>query len=178
MDPFIGEIRVFPYSFAPQGWFACEGQLLPIQAYTALFSIIGTTYGGDGVRTFALPNLGGRIPLSSGEGPGLSRYDLGEEGGTIAVTLSQATVPSHQHTLQAFDGRGTNEKTPTGESALAESQDGNAYDATKPPPPPLVAMDPNSISPVGGTPTPHDNMMPTLALEFCIAWQGIFPPHS
>ncbi|HEX5308820.1 MAG TPA: tail fiber protein [Solirubrobacteraceae bacterium] len=173
MDPFIGEIRAFGFGYAPPPWLACEGQLLPIQRYTPLFSIIGTIYGGDGRTNFALPDLRARVPMSAGQGPGLRAYEVGEVEGEQAVTLLEATVPPHQHSLQAFPSRSGNVPTPGPKTVLATSSPGAAYDSAAPSPPAI--MDPNSISPAGGGPQPHENMMPTLSLNFCIAYNGIFP---
>lgn len=173
MDPFIGEIRAFGFGYAPREWMPCEGQLLPISQYSALFSILGTQYGGDGVRTFALPDLRGRAPLGSGQGPGLQGYDVGDAGGDESVTLTEQTVPPHVHTAQAFEARSDNKAAPEPKLALANSEAGTVYDTTAPAPP--VTMDPNSIEPAGGGSLPHANMMPTIALTFCIALVGVFP---
>src|ERR1700693_5667877 len=107
MDPFVAEIRIFPFNFAPKGWAFCDGQLLPISQNTALFSLLGTTYGGDGKSNFALPNLQGNTPMFYGQGPGLSLYDIGETGGTPTVTLQQTELPSHNHTVNATTVQGT-----------------------------------------------------------------------
>jgi microcystin-dependent protein len=175
MDPFIGEIRAFTFGYAPREWLACEGQLLPIQQYQQLFAVIGTTYGGDGQRSFVLPDLRAKAPMAAGQGPGLRVYDVGESEGVQAVTLSEATVPPHQHSLQAFEARSGNVSTPSPKTALANSSPGFAYDTATPSPPAI--MDQNSITPAGGGPLPHENMMPTLALNLCIATNGVFPPH-
>lgn len=168
---YIGEIRLFPMGFAPREWEPCDGQLLPIQSNTALFSIIGVTYGGDGRSTFALPDLRGRVPLSFGQGLGLPSYDLGEEGGVDAVTLAPANVPPHSHAMLAFDGRSLNEHGPSPGVSIADSQGGPAYDQSTSS---LTRMDPRAILPAGSGGS-HGNMMPTLALEFCIATSGVFP---
>ena len=175
MDPFIGEIRAFTFGYAPTPWLACEGQLLPVSRYTALFSVIGTLYGGDGRTNFALPDLSAKAPMSAGQGQGLRPYDVGEVAGEQAVRLTEATVPPHQHSLQAFPSRSGNVSSPSAKTALATSSPGSGYDSATPTSPAL--MDPNSISPAGGGPQPHENMMPTLALNFCIAYEGVFPPR-
>ncbi|MGN6372583.1 MAG: phage tail protein [Solirubrobacteraceae bacterium] len=173
MDPFLGEIRPLPYGWAPREWAPCEGQLLPISRYTALFSILGTAYGGDGRTTFALPDLRGTVPLGSGQGPGLRAYEVGEAEGTGAVTLTEQTVPPHTHTMQGFDSRSGGEPVPGPKMSLATSKPGNAYESAKPAQP--AVMDPNSIEPAGGGSLPHENMMPSLAIVYCIALEGIFP---
>lgn len=173
MDPFIGEIRPFAFGFAPYNWLPCEGQLLPIQRYTPLFSVIGITYGGDGRTNFALPDLRAKAPIAAGQGPGLQPYEAGDTGGEQAVTLTEATVPPHEHLLQAFPSRSGNVSTPSVKTSLATSSPGNGYDSAKPATP--AKFDPNAITPAGGGPLPHENMMPTLALNFCIATVGVFP---
>lgn len=172
---YIGEIRLFPFGFAPREWATCDGQLLPIQPNTALFSVIGTNYGGDGRTSFALPDLRGRVPLSFGQAPGLGLYDLGDQGGQEAVTLTSETVPPHQHAMLAVDARARNEKAPVNGSSIADSQGGPLYSSTTSSP---TTMDPRAILPVGSADAPHGNMMPTLALEFCIALSGVFPSRE
>lgn len=170
-DPFVAEIRIFPFNFAPKGWAFCDGQLMPISQNTALFSLLGTTYGGDGKSTFALPDLQGRAPMHPGQGPGLSLHDLGESGGSETVTLLQTEIPAHSHTLRASNTLGDN-PVPTGNTlaryANAYQQNTNSG---------LVAMAAQSLTPVGGS-LPHNNMMPYLTLYFCIALQGVFPPRQ
>jgi microcystin-dependent protein len=174
-DPFVAEIRIFSFNFAPVGWAACDGQVLPISQNTALFSLIGTYYGGNGTSNFALPNLQGAAPMFYGQAPGLSQYSLGQSAGSPAVTLPEAELPSHTHALQAYVGRGTNEKTPGPQAVLASSQGNYVYDsATNPPTSP---MSPQMITAAGGGQA-HNNMMPYLTLGFYIALQGIFPPRS
>src|SRR5689334_14661638 len=127
-DPFVAEIRIFPFNFAPTGWAFCNGQLLPISQNTALFSLLGTTYGGDGKSTFALPDLQGSAPMHPGQGPGLSLHDLGETGGSETVTLLESEIPAHNHTFSASSQPGE-DATPSGE-ALARSVGANLYQTT------------------------------------------------
>jgi microcystin-dependent protein len=171
MDPFIAEIRIFPFNFAPKGWAWCNGQLMPISQNTALFSLLGTFYGGDGKTTFALPDLQGNIPMHPGQGPGLSLHDLGETSGTQYVTLLSTEIPIHTH---AFMGQQNlaNSKVPAG-NVLARPTGGFTYM----PPGPLVAMSMSALQPVGGD-QPHNNMAPYLTMYFCIALQGVFPPRT
>lgn len=173
-DPFVAEIRIFPFNFAPKGWAWCNGQLLPISQNTALFSLLGTTYGGDGKSTFALPNLQGRAPMHPGQGPGLSLHDLGETGGTEAVTLLQSEIPAHSHTVQAANFP-ADIQAPTPDVALARSTGGNAYQSVTNQD--LVQMAPQALAPAGGG-FPHNNMQPYLTFYFNIALQGVFPPRG
>ena len=173
MDPFVAEIRIFPFNFAPKGWAFCDGQLLPISQNTALFSLLGTTYGGDGRSTFALPNLQGSAPMHPGQGPGLSLHDLGETGGLPNLTLLESDMPSHSHTPRV-------QTTVASKSTPANNTLSRVSGATPYLPPagaPLVAMAPEAVAPVGGS-QPHNNMMPYLALNFCIALQGVYPPRT
>lgn len=171
-DPFVAEIRIFPFNFAPRGWAFCDGQLLPISQNTALFSLLGTTYGGDGKSTFALPNLQDSAPMQPGQGPGLSIHDLGETGGTETVTLSTLEMPDHPHTLRAFNDVGE-DRIPGPTEALARSTGGLLYAV----PGALTAMALQALTLAGGS-QPHNNMMPFLTLSFCIALQGVFPPRG
>jgi microcystin-dependent protein len=170
-DPFVAEIRVFPFNFAPKGWAFCDGQLMPISQNTALFSLLGTYYGGDGKSNFALPDLQGSAPMHPGQGQGLSLRDLGEIGGTDAVTLLVSEIPLHTHTLMAAnvedDG---NLQVGNPMRVLAKSGNGFAYG----PPANLAMMAPEALSPAGGS-LPHNNMQPYLTLNYCIALQGVFP---
>ena len=170
MDPFVGEIRMFPFSFAPRGWAWCDGQLLPISQNTALFSILGSTYGGNGQNTFALPNLQGRAAMQPGQGPGLTGRELGETGGAQTVTLLESEIPAHTHQLNANSDFATLQAGGTART-LARSQNGNAYAAAAPTP---VAMSVGSLL-IAGNSQPHNNMMPYLTLNFNIALQGVFP---
>jgi len=171
-DQFLAEIRVFPFNFAPTGWAFCAGQLMPISQNTALFSLLGTTYGGDGKSTFALPNMQGNAPMQPGQGQGLSLRDLGEESGEQFVTLIQSEMPAHTHAMSANNQPG-NLAAPDSDRLIARSAQGFAY-TTSYAANQVVMMDPNSLSVAGGS-LPHNNMMPYLTLNFCIALQGIFP---
>ena len=170
-DPFVAEIRIFPFNFPPKGWAFCNGQILPISQNTALFSLLGTTYGGDGKSTFALPDMQGNAPLQQGQGPGLSLYDLGEMTGTQTVTLLQTEMPAHNHFLRAYTGDPADSRIPNPNEALGTPSPGLLYDATNAQ---LSLMAPQAFSPTGGN-LPHNNMMPFLTLSFCIALQGVFP---
>jgi microcystin-dependent protein len=169
-DPFVAEIRVFPFNFPPKGWAFCNGQLLPLSQNTALFSLLGTVYGGDGKSTFALPNLEGSAPIHPGQATGGSQYFLGQMGGAETVTLLQSEMPQHVHQLMASSGDPAESNDPTGK-VLARSTL-NVYSTTLTP---LVQMAvPQELGPAGGG-QPHNNMMPYLTLSFCIALQGVFP---
>lgn len=170
-DPFIAEIRIIPFEFAPRGWAFCDGQLLPISQNTALFSLLGTQYGGNGQSNFALPDLQGRSPMQWGQGPGLSPRDIGESGGQASVALSAAQMPSHGHTLMA-DAGNADTGAPSPSTALA-----TASAAVYGPPGDLVAMSGESIAAAGGAGA-HENRQPFLTLNFVIALQGIYPPRS
>lgn len=177
-SPFVAEIRIFPFNFAPTGWAQCNGQLLPISQNTALFSLLGTTYGGDGKSTFALPNFPGTAPLQQGQGGGLSLYDLGEMTGTPDVTLISQELPTHQHFFMASTTAGTTDTAPNnqlgvgGSGSKVQSYFANLYS-------PNAAQATTQMSGlaigVAGSGLPHNNMMPYLTLTFCIALQGIFP---
>jgi microcystin-dependent protein len=167
-QPYVGEIRMFGGSFAPAGWAFCDGQLLPISENETLFQLIGTTYGGDGEATFALPGLSSRVPIHQGQGPGLSNNILGETGGVESVTLSTQQIPSHTHPVIASQNL-ANDFSP-GNKVFAQSQTIDAYVQT----PPFVALSPQSVSPVGGS-QPHDNMQPYLVVSFIISLFGVFP---
>jgi microcystin-dependent protein len=171
-SPFVAEIRIFPFNFAPTGWALCNGQLLPISQNTALFALLGTTYGGDGKSTFALPNLQGSSAMHPGQGPGLSLHDLGEVGGTDTVTLLQSEIPFHTHTLRGTNTTGDN-PTPGG-NTLARPGSTNIYQQNSTAN--LVPMAPQALS-IAGSSLPHNNLMPYLTLNFCIALQGVFPPR-
>ncbi|HEV7346679.1 phage tail protein [Telluribacter sp.] len=172
-DPFVAEIRMFPFNFSPKGWAWCNGQLLPLSQNTALFSLLGTTYGGNGKSNFALPDLQGRAPMHPGQGPGLSLHDLGETGGSETVTLLESEIPAHSHTLRAVVTEFADSNLPTN-SNLARSSNGKAYNVG---PSTLTAMNFQSLAPAGGD-QPHNNMMPYLTVYFNIALQGVFPPRS
>jgi microcystin-dependent protein len=172
MDPFVAEIRIFPFNFAPKGWAFCDGQLLPLSQNTALFSLLGTTYGGDGKSNFALPDVQGRAPMHPGQGPGLSLHDLGETGGAETVTLLESEIPSHTHSLQA-SVRDATTRLPGG-SLPAKGVGVQLYLT---PTSPIVQLSDNAVAPAGGD-QPHNNMMQYLTLNFCIALQGVFPPRT
>lgn len=171
-DPFVAEIRIFPFNFAPKGWAFCDGQLLPLSQNTALFSLLGTTYGGDGKSNFALPDLQGRAPVHPGQGPGLSLRDLGETGGTTTVSLLESEMPAHSHSLQASPDPG-DLQSPSPSRVPARSHPGFAYLQAAP----NADLAPESLAPAGGD-MPHNNMMPYLTLYFCIALQGVYPPRT
>ncbi len=168
-DPFVAEIRIFPFNFAPQGWAHCNGQLLPISQNTALFSLLGTTYGGDGKSTFALPNLLGNAPLHPGQGSGLSQYDLGQTGGTETITLLQSEMPIHSHSMNGATFDPALAKAISPDASWALSQGGGIYQDTQ-----NTQLAPQALSVAGGS-VPHTNMQPYLTVSFCIALQGIFP---
>jgi microcystin-dependent protein len=174
MDPFVAEIRIFPFNFPPKGWAFCDGQLMPISQNTALFSLLGTTYGGDGKSTFALPNMQGNVPMHPGQGPGLSLHDLGETSGSETVTLLQSEMPAHSHSLMA-SSTSSSKPNPSG-NALARVQSG-ATPYVPSAGAPLVNFAGAALSPAGGG-QPHNNMQPYLTLSFCIALQGVFPPRT
>jgi microcystin-dependent protein len=182
-DPFVAEVRLFPYNFAPLGWAACDGQLLPIAQNTALFSLIGTMYGGDGKTTFGLPDLRGRVPVQAGQGAGLSNYDQGQTGGADTVTLALAQIPSHSHAVQALSsgGSATATSSPAPNTSFGPSQARAVSTGYVTPSsgsvPPTATMSASAIAPSGGS-LPHNNLSPYLTLTFCIALQGIFPPRA
>ncbi len=168
-SPFVAEIRMFAGNFAPTGWAACEGQLLPISQNTALFSLLGTMYGGDGKSTFALPDMAGNAPMMWGQGAGLSLHDQGEIGGTAQVTLLESEIPAHAHSV-SMSVRPSDNLDP---AALALGTGNNIYVA----PGSMQNMAFQTLSPAGSS-LPHNNMMPTLTLYFIIALQGVFPPRT
>jgi microcystin-dependent protein len=174
-SPFVGEIRAVPFNFAPSGWAFCNGQLMPISQNTALFSLLGTYYGGDGKSTFALPDLQGSAPLQAGQGQGLTLRDLGESGGEPSVTLLQSETPIHTHTLQAYNSGG-DQNSPTN-FLLAVPSTGRSRVATYSSYSNTTWMSFNALS-TSGSSYPHDNMPPYLVVNFIIALQGVFPPRS
>ena len=173
MDPFVAEIRMFPFNFAPSNWAFCDGQLLPLSQNTALFSLLGTTYGGNGKSNFALPNLQGNVPMHPGQGPGLSLHDLGETGGSETVTLLESEIPNHSHTLKAATTLA--EENDPGTGYVSRSASKLNYSTTTNTG--LVSMYPGSLAPSGGD-QPHNNMQPYLTVNFCICLQGVFPPRT
>ena len=173
-DPFVAEIRIFPFTFAPKGWAFCNGQLLPISQNTALFSLLGTTYGGDGKSTFGLPDLQGSAPMHPGQGSGLSLHDLGETGGSQTVTLLTTEMPAHNHSMNA---RPTGVAPPVSSPGTIAAARSNSRPYSPTDVQPNSQMNATATFPTGGS-LPHNNMMPSLTLNFCIALQGVFPPRG
>lgn len=174
MNPYLGEIRIFSGNFAPKGWAMCNGQLLSIQSNTALFSLIGTYYGGNGTSTFALPDLRSRLPIHQGQGQGLSPYNIGQNAGNETVTLNSQQLPRHNHNIASFNGPGNNQHPST--ANLASTTDSNdkmytssASDGT--------TLNPAAMSFNGGS-QPHNNLQPYLCMTFIIATSGIYPPRN
>lgn len=170
-DPFVAEIRIFPFNFAPKGWAFCQGQLMPLSQNTALFALLGTTYGGDGKSTFALPDMQGNAPMQPGQGQGLSLRDLGEMSGVETITLLQSEMPVHNHIVGAQNVALGGVVSPSATATLNRPASGNLYNLANPS---LTPMAIQEISPAGGD-LPHNNMQPYLTLNFCIALQGVFP---
>ena len=175
-DPFVAEVRIFPFNFAPLGWAQCNGQLLPISQNTALFSLLGTVYGGDGKSTFALPDLQGSVPLHPGQGAGLSERLLGEMSGSEFVTLLDSETPLHTHSVSGANPADFADLPDPGpDRVIGKSQNALAYQTNTTSG--LVAMAVQSLSITGGG-LPHTNLMPYLTLNFCIALQGAFPQRA
>ena len=172
-DQFLGEIRVFGFNFPPTGWAQCNGQLLTIAQNTALFTLLGTTYGGNGSTTFGLPDLSGRVAMNHGQGPGLSLYDLGESGGADTITLESSEIPFHTHAVRGQTGLG-NIQEPASTRSLARSGGATIYTSNTSQN--VVAMGFQSLAPAGSS-LPHDNISPVLVMNVCIALQGVFPPR-
>ena len=172
-DPFVAEIRIFGFKFAPRGWAFCNGQIMNISQNTALFSLLGTTYGGNGQSTFALPNMQGNAPMHPNDSPPLSNHDLGEQAGSDTVTLLLSEIPFHPHACMA-GGDPSNAQIPDPTESLSRSAGGSAYSSVTTG---LVQMAGQILSPTGSS-FPHNNMMPYLVLNFCIALQGVFPPRG
>ena len=180
MDPFIGELRQFGFNFAPSGWAMCDGQLLSISQNTALFSILGTQYGGNGTTNFALPNLQGKVPIGQGSGPGLTPFIPGDTGGESTHTLVSGEMPSHSHALTALPVNAVN-PTPAAGSHLSRGEGGsrgstfaiNTFTTSGP----GTTLNPAAVGAAGGG-AAHDNMQPSLTMNWCIALVGIFPPRS
>ncbi|ODS63693.1 MULTISPECIES: tail fiber protein [unclassified Arenimonas] len=175
--PYIGEIRMFGFGTrgAPNGWQACDGSLLPISEYDALFALIGTTYGGDGQTTFAVPDLRGRVPIHQGQGPGLSNYVIGQRAGTETVTVLPTQMPAHTHTAVATTAAATT-GTP-GNTVLPGAVSGQTMYVTDTSGGRAFTLSPQSVGQAGGS-QPHENCMPTLTVQFCIAVFGIFPSQA
>ncbi len=177
MEPFLGSLLLVPYNFAPQGWALCNGQLLPISQNTALFSLLGTTYGGDGVSTFALPDLRGRVPISSGQGPGLQPYSLGQSGGVESATLNVNQLPAHNHSVNTVSGAAT-DKDPANNylatsTGAAVGSAPNIYSSSQP----NSRLNPNAVGTAGAN-QPIDLRSPYLTLNWIIALNGIYPSRS
>ncbi|MBK9711278.1 MAG: phage tail protein [Kouleothrix sp.] len=172
-EPFIGEIRIFGFNYAPRGWAMCNGQLIPISQNTALFALLGTYYGGDGRTTFGLPNLQGSAPLDQGQGPGLTQRVIGETGGETNVTLITSEMASHGHTVGADSGASSVAAPTNGMWASAGRGRPSAYSSNAP----SAAMSPAAVGPSGSN-QPHNNMPPYLVMNFCIALQGVFPSRN
>jgi microcystin-dependent protein len=176
-EPFLGQIQIFPYNFAPVGWATCNGQILSIAQNAALFSLLGTFYGGNGTSTFALPQLAGCVPVDAGQGVGLSQRNVGDAGGEASVTLDVGTLPQHEHAVNAStnagDSRNPNGMLPAIPATPPRMPD-DLYSNTTLPTSQMLA---NSVLPVGGG-QPHNNLQPYLMLLFCIALTGIFPPRN
>jgi microcystin-dependent protein len=173
-NPFVAEIRIFAGNFAPKGWALCDGQLMSISQNTALFSLLGTTYGGDGKSTFALPNLQGSAPMQAGQGPGLSLRSLGETAGEQTVTLLQTEMPAHAHGVQCSPSGGLSSPGPANTWSGGLKGGAPAFGATGAN---NVQMNPFALSIAGGN-QPHNNLHPFLGLTFIIALQGVFPARS
>jgi microcystin-dependent protein len=171
-EPFLGEIRLFPFNFAPSGWALCEGQLLPITSYTALFSLIGTFYGGNGSTNFALPDLRGRAPICMGTGAGLSPYNIGQAGGVQSVTLTPNQMPAHSHAVEASAVKGGLDSPKGAVPGLNKKE--KDYDAA---PDGTTTMNAGMIGSTGGGQA-FTVIQPYLTLNFCIAMQGIFPSRN
>jgi microcystin-dependent protein len=170
-DQFVGEVRVFGFNFAPSGWAFCDGQLLPISQNTALFSLLGTQYGGNGTSNFALPNLQGNVARGQGQGPGLSLVDIGETSGTETVTVLTSEMPQHNH-LAAANNSAADSSSPAGEVWAPEAAGTNAYASSG-----SATMSPLVLGVTGGN-QPHNNLQPYLVMNFCIALQGIYPARQ
>ena len=178
-DPFVGEMRIWPGTFAPTGWFFCDGTTKPISSFEMLFLLLGTTYGGDGVNSFAVPNMQGRIPLHTGQGTGLTNRPLGSNGGTDTVTLTTAQIPSHNHPWIATSAQAT-ATTPANTLLLASAQPKSQIQwyQTVGHGEAIVQLAANAIPNSGGSNLPHNNDMPTMYLNYIICYAGIFPTRT
>lgn len=172
MNPYLGEIRIFAFNFAPKGWAMCNGQLLAISSNPALFSLIGTYYGGNGSTTFALPNLQSRFPLHQGQGQGLSPYNIGQQGGVENVTLTSQQMPQHNHTANVVSGPQATAPRPAN-AYPGNATSGSLYSTQTPD----STFNNNFVS-FSGSSQPHSNIQPYLTLTFCMATQGVFPPRN
>lgn len=173
-DQYVGEIRAFGFNFAPTGWFQCNGQLVSIQAYTPLFAVIGTYFGGNGTTNFQLPNLQGSVPMHWGNANSGTIYSLGQVVGSTTVTLAAGQVPNHNHTVQVAESNSNRIATPTPTAWLGNAEPGKCYIEAGPP---NTSLAPNTIA-AGNGALPHENMQPYLTINFCIAYAGTFPPHG
>src|SRR5262245_9145276 len=173
MEPFLGMIVLFPYNFAPRGWAFCQGQILPIAQNTALFSLLGTTYGGNGQTTFGLPDLRGRVPISSGQGPGLQNYDLGQVGGSETKTLTASQMPQHNHAVNAWTDA-KHVPSPTNNFLGTGPRGPKRYAL---PPATTTQMSPQMIQSAGES-QPFEIREPYLTLNYCIALEGIYPSRA
>lgn len=176
-SPYLGEIQLFSFNFAPQGWATCNGATLPLQQYAALFSLLGIAYGGNGTSTFLLPNLASRAPCSQGQGPGLTPRTLGQSFGTSSVTLTSSEVPAHNHMLAVYAQNTTSKRSGTAAPGNYLSDPLNSATTTYSSAAPNTTLTSASVAQAGGN-QPHDNQQPYLAVNFCIALQGAFPAFS
>lgn len=172
-EPFVGEIQLFGFSYAPYHWALCAGQTLPIQQNTALFALLGTQYGGNGTTTFQLPNLCGRTPVSQGQGPGLSLYGIGETAGVNTVTLTTTEMPTHNHNLSVANGSGARSSTPSANQSLSTPGQSRIFT----PGTVNTPLSPNTLTAAGGG-LAHDNRQPFLAMNYSIALYGVFPSFN
>jgi microcystin-dependent protein len=173
--PYVGEIRIFSFPRIPTGWFACDGSLKSIAQYQTLYALIGTTYGGDGIQTFGVPDLRGQVPLHQGTGLGLTPRIIGEVGGTENVSLAQGNLPQHTHPVSATSNPAS---TPTpGPTVIPGALTGDTMYLDGLASTTAVTLSPSSVPATGGS-TPHDNLMPTLTLSICMAWSGVFPTRN
>ena len=172
MEPFVGQIQAFGFSFAPRGWALCDGQLLSVSTNDALFSLLGTIYGGDGRNTFGLPDLRGRVPMHWGSGPGLSTYRIGEKGGLEEVSLTLNQLPSHNHTFNVVAEAPSGATKPSGAVLANPSTETYSSHAT-----PDAVLKSSAVGQNGGS-LPHKNIQPSLAISWCIALVGIYPSRS
>lgn len=170
-DPFVAEIRMFGFNFAPRGWAFCDGQLLPISQNTALFSLLGTNYGGNGISNFGLPNLQGSVPMFHGQGSGLASYSQGQSGGAQSVTLISGEMPAHAHSGVPANARPAESNNPQAQNFGRSETNAYVSGAAN------TTLNAASTTTAGGS-QPHNNLQPYLVLNFCIALQGIFPPRS